>query len=186
MNTAVCNQRRRRLLFPLSDVPSPGKLLHPGTERNILCQCFQRGVSLPDTHGSSDFFRYDDSAEIVDSSHNTGCFHFVPPVFIFAILDSLTVLFAVSGRLCIWDYILKWINIQLVDLNHRIILPDVLGNDHIRPVYIAEYLYRQMTRNSGMPGVCRAFVLEGVFQELKTCQELLRYNQAIEKTDMEV
>ena len=31
---------------------------------------------------SSDLFQYDDSAEVVDSSHNTGCFHFVPPVLI--------------------------------------------------------------------------------------------------------
>lgn len=27
--------------YPLPDVPSPGELLHPGAEREFLCQCFQ-------------------------------------------------------------------------------------------------------------------------------------------------
>ena len=57
------------------DVPSPGKLLHPGTEREFLCQCFQRGGAHPDPERSANLFWYDDSAEVIDSSHNTGCFH---------------------------------------------------------------------------------------------------------------
>ena len=49
------------------DVPSPGELLHPGTERNILCQCFQRGCARSDAECPADFFWYDDPSKIVDS-----------------------------------------------------------------------------------------------------------------------
>ena len=39
------------------------------------CQCCMRGVTLTDAEGSADLLGNDDSAEIIDTSYNTGCLH---------------------------------------------------------------------------------------------------------------
>ena len=45
------------------------------TESVDWCQCCQQGVSFPYAEGTADFFGDDDSAEVVHSSDNAGCFH---------------------------------------------------------------------------------------------------------------
>lgn len=41
------------------------------------CQCCQQGVALADAEGSSDFFRDNDSSQIVHSANNASCFHYI-------------------------------------------------------------------------------------------------------------
>lgn len=42
-----------------------------------LCQCYQLRVTLADTHGTSDFLGNNHTPEVVNSSDNTRCFHFI-------------------------------------------------------------------------------------------------------------
>ena len=39
------------------------------------CQCYTRGIALADAHGSSYFFRNDDTSEVVDPSYNSCSLH---------------------------------------------------------------------------------------------------------------
>ena len=79
-------------LYSLPDVPFLRRF-QPYTEPDIPCQCYQRGVALPDSHCPPDFLWYHDSAEVVDSSHNTGCFHFGS--------SCVVLLFAAAYRYCL-------------------------------------------------------------------------------------
>lgn len=59
-------------------------------------RCLQR-VALTDTHGAPYFFRYDNSAEIVDPADNSCCFHIYDLRCFFKIA---VILFAEVGNLC--------------------------------------------------------------------------------------
>ena len=68
-------------------------------------RCLQR-VALTDTHGAPYFFRYDNSAEIVDPADNSCCFHSYDLRCFFKIA---VILFAEVGNLCRKKSELGWL-----------------------------------------------------------------------------
>jgi hypothetical protein len=57
--------------YPLPDVPSPGNLLHTGTERNFLCKFYQRGGTHSDPKCPTNFFWYHNAPKIINTSDDT-------------------------------------------------------------------------------------------------------------------
>lgn len=68
-------------------------------------RCLQR-VALTDTHCAPYFFRYDNSAEIVDPADNSCCFHIYDLRCFFKIA---VILFAEVGNLCRKKSELGWL-----------------------------------------------------------------------------
>ncbi len=72
----ACSRNNHSMSCSIPDVPfRSGFDTH--AERNILCQCFQRGVAHPDPERPTNFFWYHNAAKIINSPDDSCCFHFV-------------------------------------------------------------------------------------------------------------